>query len=138
MIHLLCCCSHYGSTASVVSRLTVIIAVTVCITIMVQKMCRFMPGAGYSPASASNKKTTVLPMTKGACKYVNPSGTPKNATAMVRITRLTRTATMIVSGPTQTSLRSAKPFREVGRVVVDAISFSFQTSQTFTAFVDLL
>src|SRR5437016_10244704 len=85
--------------------------------------------------SASNKKTTVLPMTKGACKYVNPSGTPKNATAMVRITRLTRTATMIVSGPTQTSLRSAKPFREVGRVVVDAISFSFQTSQTFTAFV---
>src|SRR5215469_15870816 len=81
--------------------------------------------------SASTKKTTVLPMTKSACKYTNPSGTPKNATARVRITRFTRAAITIVSGPTQTSLRNATPFREVERVVVDAISFSFQRLANF-------
>ena len=66
-------------------------------------------------------------MTKGACKYMKLSGTPKNATAMVRIARLTSTATMIVSGPTHDSLWIAKPSLDVGRVVVDVISFSFQT-----------
>src|SRR5258708_21620907 len=67
----------------------------------------------------------VLPMTTGACKSVKPPGTPKKATATLRITRLTRAATTMVSGPTHTSLRSANLCCEAGRRGVDAIVFSF-------------
>src|SRR5579859_340645 len=53
---------------------------------------------------AISKKMMVLPITNGACKYWNDSGTPKNVTVIVRTITLAMAATIIVSGPTHTSL----------------------------------
>src|SRR5437879_13785416 len=62
----------------------------------------------------------VLPMTEGNCKLAKLSGTPRKATANVRIRLFTRTATISVSGPTQRSLREATCLCEI----VDAMDCS--------------